>query len=100
MTGMIFVTSLQDCLQAERRLPCSVRDPTLCCIPILAFPTCWAAQAVCFSIRSLCVSARGLSCPAAGGILVSGPGVESGSPVLEGGVLTTGTPGKSQLPGS
>ena len=100
MTGMIFITSLQDCLQAESRLPCSVSDSTLCCIPISASPTCLAAQALCFGIRTLSISARRLSCPVAGGILVSGPGVKFGSPVLEGGVLTTGPPGNSQLPES
>ena len=100
MTGMTFVTFLQYCLQAESRLPCSVSDSTLCCIPISASPTCLAAQALCLSTRTLSVAARRLSCPAACGILVSRPGIESRSPALEGGFLTTGPPGKSQLPGS
>ena len=37
----------------------------------------------------------GLSCPAACGILVPRPGIEPTSSALEGGVLTTGPPGKS-----
>ena len=41
-------------------------------------------------------SLHGLSsCPAARGILVARPGIELASPVLEGGFLTTGPPGKS-----
>ena len=43
--------------------------------------------------------ARGLNCPAACGILVPQPGIEPMSPALEGGVLTTGPPGKSQYLG-
>ena len=39
--------------------------------------------------------ARVLSCPVAYGILVPQPGIEPESPELEGGVLTTGPPGKS-----
>ena len=74
MTGMTFVTFLQYCLQA--------------------------AQPLCLSPRALSVAARRLSYPAACGIPVSRPGTESGSPALEGGFLTTGPPGKSQLPGS
>ena len=42
------------------------------------------------------VAACGLRCPAACGILVPRPGIEPTSPVLEGGFLTTGPPGKSQ----
>ena len=38
---------------------------------------------------------RGLSCFSAYGILVSQPGMESASPELQGGFLTTGPPGKS-----
>ena len=41
------------------------------------------------------VATRGLSCPAACGILVPRPGIEPTSPTLEGGFLTTGSPGKS-----
>ena len=41
------------------------------------------------------VVARGLSCSAACGILVSRPGIEPSSPALEGGLSTTGLPGKS-----
>ena len=37
----------------------------------------------------------GLSCRKAYEILVHQPGIESVSPALEGGFLTTGTPGKS-----
>ena len=36
-----------------------------------------------------------LSCPAACGILVSAPGIEPGSPLLQGGLSTTGPAGKS-----
>ena len=43
------------------------------------------------------VAARGLSCPAACGILVPRPGIKPASPALEGGFLTTGPPGKSQI---
>ena len=39
--------------------------------------------------------ARGLSCTTAWGILVPWPGIEPASPALEGGFLTTGSPGKS-----
>ena len=42
------------------------------------------------------VAAHDLSCPAACGILVPGLGIEPVSPVLAGGFLTTGPPGKSQ----
>ena len=38
----------------------------------------------------------GLHCPTARGILVPPPGIESMSSALEGRVLTTGPPGKSQ----
>ena len=38
-----------------------------------------------------------LSCPVARGILVPRPGIEPASPALEGGFLTTGSPGKSLL---
>ena len=41
------------------------------------------------------VAARGISCPATCGIFVRQPGIESTSPALEGGFLTTGPPGKS-----
>ena len=41
------------------------------------------------------VAVRRLSCPAGCGILVPRPGMEPASPVLEGGFLTTGPPGKS-----
>ena len=40
--------------------------------------------------------ARGLSCPKACGILVPWPGVKPTCPALEGGLSTTGLPGKSQ----
>ena len=43
------------------------------------------------------VAVRELSCPTAWGILVLQPGIEPASPALEGGFLTTGPPGKSQL---
>ena len=36
-----------------------------------------------------------LSCLAANGVLLSWPGIEPGSPALQGGFLTTGLPGKS-----
>ena len=39
---------------------------------------------------------RGLGCPEEGVILVPGPVIEPMSPTLEGGFLTTGSPGKSQ----
>ena len=42
------------------------------------------------------VVARGLSCPTAHGALVSQPGIEPTSPVLQRGFLTTRPPGKSQ----
>ena len=38
---------------------------------------------------------HGLSCPAACGILAPQPGIQSASPALEDGFLTTGPPGKS-----
>ena len=38
----------------------------------------------------------GLSCPSACGILVPQPGIEPASSALQGGFLTTGSPGKSQ----
>ena len=41
------------------------------------------------------VEARGLSCPMACGILFPWPGIKPKSPALEGGFLTTGSPGKS-----
>ena len=41
------------------------------------------------------VAARWLSCPVACGTLVPPPGIEPASPALEGGLLTTGPPGKS-----
>ena len=41
------------------------------------------------------VAAPGLSCPLAWGILVAPPGIESMSPTLEGGYLTTGSRRKS-----
>ena len=39
--------------------------------------------------------AHGLSCLAACGILIPRPGIEPSSPALEGGLSTTGLPGKS-----
>ena len=42
------------------------------------------------------VTVLGLSCPMACGILVPPSGIESVSPALQGGFLTTGPPGKSQ----
>ena len=41
------------------------------------------------------VGACGLSCPVTCGILVPRPGMEPTCPLLEGGFLTTGPPGKS-----
>lgn len=41
------------------------------------------------------VAAPGFSCPLAWGILVAPPGIESMSPTLEGGYLTTGSRRKS-----
>ena len=41
------------------------------------------------------VAPCGLSCPAACGLLVPRPGIKPTSPALEGGLLTTGRPGKS-----
>ena len=43
------------------------------------------------------VAACGLSCPAPCGILVPRPGIEPMSPALEGGLSTTGPPGKSKI---
>ena len=43
----------------------------------------------------LVVAVCGVSCPAACGILVFLPGIEPTSSALEGGLLTTGPPGKS-----
>ena len=43
------------------------------------------------------VVAYGLSCPATCGILVPRPWIKPASPALEGGFLTTGPPGKSQV---
>ena len=48
------------------------------------------------SVQASEVEAHDLSCPAACGILVPGLGIEPVSPVLAGGFLTTGPPGKSQ----
>ena len=48
----------------------------------------------CGTRASLTVAHR-LSCPAAYGILVPQAGIEPVSPVLEGGFLSTGPPGKS-----
>ena len=53
-----------------------------------------AAIRTCVVVRSLSCGA-GLSCSWASGSLVSGPGIESMSPTLEGEFLTTGPPGKS-----
>ena len=43
------------------------------------------------------VGARGLSCPAACGIPFPRPGIKPASPALEGGLSTTGPPGKSPV---
>ena len=52
------------------------------------------AQAV--GSQASVVIMHGLSCPEVCVILVPGPGIEPMSPTLEGGFLTTGSPGKSQ----
>ena len=44
------------------------------------------------------VVARKLSCPAACGILIPQPEIEPAPTALQGGFLTTGPPGKSQVP--
>ena len=46
-------------------------------------------------VMDLVVVVCGLNCPVAWGILLLEPGIEPMSPTLEGGVLTTGLPGKS-----
>ena len=56
--------------------------------------SCCQAQAV--GAQASVVMVRGLSCPEEGVILVPGPVIEPVSPALEGGFLTTGSPGKSQ----
>ena len=62
----------------------------------------WVLVAVCrLSSCGACVLdlAHGLSCPVACGILVPRSVIEPASPALEGGFLTTGPPGKSQMYG-
>ena len=46
-------------------------------------------------LRDPVVAERGLSCPVACGILVPQPGIQPGSPDLEGGFQTAGPPVKS-----
>ena len=47
------------------------------------------------STQASLVVAHKLSCPSAYGILAPQPGIEPMIPVMEGGVVTTGPPGKS-----
>ena len=55
----------------------------------------YSAGAYCSVWASLVVALR-LSCLSVCGISVPQPGIEPESPALEGGFLTTGSPGKSQ----
>ena len=57
----------------------------------------WVFIAVCWGF-SLVVAQRLSSCPTASGILIPQRGIEPVSPALEGGLLTTGPPGKSHGP--
>ena len=53
-------------------------------------------QSVGSDAQALVVVTHGLSCPAACGVLVPEPRIKPMSPILAGGFLTTGPPGKSQ----
>ena len=72
-------------------LSCGTRDLSLRC----------AGSSSCGVRAPKCVGSvvvvHGLSCPATAGIIVPRPGIEPESPALEGGFLTTGPPGKSQV---
>ena len=82
---------------AASGLSCSTRDllcstqASLVAVPGLSTCGAWAPEHV-GSVVVVC----GLSCPVACGILVPQPGIKPASPALEGGLLTTGPPGKSQ----
>ena len=70
----------------------------LCCVSA-TMHTCASPVVACSPERyGSQVVALGLSCPMAFGILVPLPGIESMSPALQGGFITTGSPGKSLLP--
>ena len=56
---------------------------------------CGARASLCLWLRDPVVAAHGLSCPVACGILVPQPGIQPGSPDLEGGFQTAGPPTKS-----
>ena len=75
---------------------CSAQGPEYVgsVVAVGGLPSCgtWALE----SAGSVVVAHR-LSCPVACGILVPRPGIEPTSPALEGGVLTTGPPGKSSI---
>ena len=62
---------------------------------IILFILCFVLGPRC-SVWASLVVAHGLSCPSACGISVPWPGIEPASPVLQGRLLTTGLPGKSQ----
>ena len=55
------------------------------------------ALGLCCGAQASLVGAHGPNSHAARGILVPWPGIEPTSPTLEGGLLTTGQPGKSLL---
>ena len=57
-------------------------------------PECELQQ---FGLAGSLAAARGLSCSEARGILVPPPGIEPPSLALQGGLLTTGPPGRSLM---
>ena len=58
----------------------------------------WGTQDLPLQFEAFVGVAHGLNCSAACGILVPPPGIESKSPALQGGFLTTGPPGKPPKP--
>ena len=80
--------------------PCEMFGPPRDDLPSFRFMAALGLSRSVQDLRcSLCPLAfvvLGLSCSAACGILVLRPGIEPTSPVLEGGFLTTGPPGKFQ----
>ena len=79
-----------------------VRKSILHCIPTMSPSppkTCFgcAGSLLQHMDFSSLVVALGLSCPTTCEILVPWPGIEPASPVLQGGILTTGLPGKSLI---
>ena len=83
-------------LAAHRLSSCSLWCPVVVCglgssaVAAYGLFSCgvWAPE-------HLVVAACGLNCYTACEILVPRPGIESKSPALQGGILTTGPPGKS-----